>query len=158
FEITKRGTGKAVLANIGANMANGNCPGLTALDPGPRKNGSECYMASDCESGVCGKSPVPTTHPLGWFDNVCLGCDMTHGCASGETCGIGDPTLPILPEPVQCVPIGTRELGERCSTPAECASGICSLNRGSTGVCSACSSAATCPASQQCADAWAVAF
>src|SRR4249919_3236940 len=42
FEITKKGAGEAVLANIGAETAQDQCLDLTPLDPGPRRAGSLC--------------------------------------------------------------------------------------------------------------------
>lgn len=147
FEITKKGAGKAVLANIGAETAQNQCIDLTPLDPGPRRAGAMCTEGSQCASGLCGASPVPVPND-GWFALVCLGCNI-NTCGTNETCGLGDAFSPVFAVPVECVAKGAKELGEKALGPAECASGIINAS----GTCSACGASAPC-ASGTCHAAW----
>jgi hypothetical protein len=162
FELTKRGNGTAVLANIGARIVPAeDCAGLTVLDPGPRRDGAAClperegvHGAQDCASGLCISSP---THlpASGWFSLACAGCTPGTSCGGGEVCGLGDPFSPVFAIPVQCVPLARKELGERCLTDAECGNSICYRDEtSSVGVCSACRSAVDCPGGQGCGPAW----
>ena len=153
FELTKAGLGKAVLAQIQAETRPAaECAGLSALDPGPRKNGARCLDAGDCASGICGESPglLPGDS---FLTLACLGCDASHGCSSGETCGLGDATSPMLAVPQECVPTASREIGEKCVGNAECGSGICWLG-GATGVCSECVTSANCSNGETCQFTW----
>ena len=162
FEITKRGAGTAVLANIGARLDSGGCAGLTPLDPGPRKNGSLCVLGSECGSGLCLHEEPPLAVPgeLGggiFAVGVCAGCDRhaaTSTCGAGEVCGVGDPALPVAAPPLQCRPAASHELGEMCVVDAECASGICARTAQPVGACSACTTSTSCTGSAQCAPSW----
>lgn len=138
FEITKRGAGQAVLANIGAQtLENNQCAGLTPLDPGPRRAGARCSDGTQCASGICGGSPTRIPGDP-WFAFVCLGCDATS-CGATETCGLGDAFSPVLAVPVECVATASKEIGEHCIADAECGSNICVDN-----VCSSCRSGCGC--------------
>lgn len=139
FEITKKGAGTATLANIGAEIAQDQCIGLTPLDPGPRRAGSQCSEGSQCASGKCDYSPTPVQGDP-WFPLVCIGCDDTT-CGTGETCGLGDPLSAVFAVPVECVATASKEIGERCIADAECGSNICQEN-----VCSSCRNGCGCHA------------
>lgn len=153
FEITKRGAGAAVLANIGANTADASkCAGLSVLDPGPRRDGAACTMASDCASGTCTASPTPVPAG-GWFDLACTGC-TSGSCASGEVCGLGDAFSPVFAVPVQCTPVASKELGEDCLDSMECKSGGCFRIDSGAGICSTCFDSNQCPSGQTCGAAW----
>lgn len=155
FELRKAGAGKAAVANIGAEMANDQCEGLTALEPGPRRNGALCTDAAQCASNRCGNSP--TTPPASlWFSATCLGCDSSS-CDTGMVCGLGDAFSPVFAIPTECVPAAAKELGELCLSDAECGTGICW--RGASepvGVCSTCRLDSDCDGGQQCAASWSV--
>lgn len=151
FELAKKGTGKAVLAQIGATTSSA-CQGLTQLDPGPRKNGATCGIGTDCESGICKSSPTPANQ---WgLGLVCMGCDPNAPvCGGGQTCGIVDPVAPIYAIPVTCEPLHGRELGEQCLTNADCMADICVTRQNEVGVCSSCRSG-TCASGGSCRNAW----
>src|SRR5690606_14520477 len=126
FEITKRGAGTAMLANIGAEIVNAeNCAGLTVLDPGPRRNGAACWEPNQCSSNLCIASP--TLLPGSSFLSAArAGCDPeAPTCGLGEVCGLGEAFSPVFAVPAECVPAGQKELGEKCLTDAECDTGIC---------------------------------
>jgi hypothetical protein len=156
FELTKKGTGSAVLANIGANTAKDQCVGLTELDPGPRRNGAQCDPTnpSQCGSGLCTGSL--TDVPSSTFGLACAGCDWENpNCGAGQTCGFGDAFSPLFAVPTQCVPLGEKELGEKCIRSEECASGGCWRLVGSAyGVCSTCFADNQCPSGQTCRSSW----
>jgi hypothetical protein len=147
FEITKRGTGEVVLANIGADLANGNCANLTPLDPGPRRPGAACVNGTDCASGTCIASPTPVPADS-WFNLACAGCTDTS-CGAGQVCGIGNAFSPVFAVPIECVAAGSKETGEKCQSGAECASGACP-----SGTCSGCGTQAACPTGQTCGSSW----
>jgi hypothetical protein len=155
FELTKKGSGNAVLANIGAHTAHDECAGLTELDPGPRRNGAQCdpTQPAQCGSGLClgSLTSVPSTI----FGIACVGCDYRNpNCATDEVCGFGDAFSPVFAVPTQCVPKASKELGEACIDSAECISGGCFRFDGAPGVCSTCYGATTCPNGLTCAPSW----
>ena len=142
FELTKGGQGKAVVAQIQAETRPAaECAGLSALDPGPRKNGARCVDAGDCASGICQITSL--------FDRECVGCDAAHPCAASDACGLGDPFSPMFAVPIECVPKAAAELGEQCIDNAECTSGICA-----GGACSECVESTTCGNGETCTAAW----
>jgi hypothetical protein len=154
FELGKRGTGKAVLAQIDAQLTS-ECEGLDPIDPGPRPAGAACVFPADCASGLCVKSPtgIPDASFTG---TACVGCDPSLGaaaCGAGETCGVGDPLSAVLEVPMTCVPTASRELAEQCISDAECASGKCSGEAGQLGRCSGCDTSTDCGGGA-CAPAW----
>ena len=151
FELSKQGSGDAVLAQIAAEMAT-DCDGLTRIDPGARPNGSACNAAADCASGLCGATGI-SAPGSGWFGTVCMGCNPhAPECGVGETCGLGDPLSNVLAVPVQCVPVAAHELAERCIVGDECATGVCSGATGSPGQCSSCASSQDCEGA--CGPSW----
>jgi len=152
FELTKKGAGNAVLANIGANTAHDQCTGLSQLDPGPRRNGAQCTESTQCASGACLVSL--TDVPSSIYDGACVGCDWKNpNCATGEVCGFGDTFSPLFAMPTECVAAASKELGDYCITSEECASGGC-FRIGGAGRCSTCYGTGTCPGSQTCAASW----
>jgi hypothetical protein len=145
FEITKHGTGAAVLAQLGAKIVDAaNCAAFVPLVPAPAPLGASCATNAGCASGIC------------TFGGLCAGCTETS-CGAGESCGVGAQTSPIRELPQQCVATGTIELGDRCSHDAECASGICVLpGDGTYGSCSTCRpNGSECGAGQTCGPGWA---
>ena len=150
FELAKRGTGRAVLAQIAAVIAR-DCEGIPPIDPGPRPNGASCLTGADCESGLCGDTPLPGSS-ASQFGTTCMGCDpRAPACGTGEVCGAGEALAPALGVPVVCVAQGSRELAELCISDAECATGHCN----SRNQCSSCASAADCNG-ELCGTAWTV--
>jgi hypothetical protein len=145
FEITKTGAGKAQLANIGAQVIQNGCAGLTPIVPAPAPLGGACdqTMPATCASGICEVVADPGT----WFGSTtaCSGCDPTQGCGSGEVCGLHEATSPVYEPSHSCIAQGSKQLGERCDVAAECASNQCV-----TGVCSACTTSTSC----SCAASW----
>ncbi|MDB4958284.1 MAG: hypothetical protein JWO36_5853 [Myxococcales bacterium] len=155
FELTKRGAGSAVLANIEANIDGASCTGLTPLDIGPRKNGSTCNMNSECASGLCIQESAPLSPRSSLFGTVCAGCDPHNPvCGTGEACGVAEAPVPVLVPPVECVAAASRELGEMCISNAECGTGICRLSQGAAGSCSSCRFDTDCTGGETCNPAW----
>jgi hypothetical protein len=144
FELTKKGTGHAVLAQISAKTTN-DCTGFDAIVPGPAPNGAPCTDATGCTSGRCGGVPL--------FVKQCVGCDGGSGeCPGGDVCGIGDPTSPVRGLPLECELAASRQLGENCLFGDECAS-----NRCTDGACSTCDTDNTgCANGETCGPAWPV--
>ncbi|CAN5457656.1 hypothetical protein BH11MYX1_BH11MYX1_40190 [soil metagenome] len=151
FELTKAGTGRAVLAQIGAKLAT-DCGSIPAIHPATAPLGAPC-PDSGCTDGTC----VQTV-----FGGLCMGCTGSS-CSTGETCGAGDPTSPLRELPRTCEPTGSRELGEQCVADGECGSGICNFGfvqptfepGGGYGNCSACrTSGAACANGATCVASW----
>lgn len=145
FEITKQGSGTAVLAQIAAKTSQ-SCGDLTPIQPAPAPNGAACDTNAGCRSGVCGAPSL--------FAGQCVGCNgSTATCGSGDVCGLGDPTSPLYGIPLECIAQHSRELGENCLFDGECASSVCNA-----GMCSTCHADADC-AGAQCAQAdWPLAL
>jgi hypothetical protein len=144
FELRKTGNGRAVLANIGAEIAGGECGDIAPIVVAPRPDGGTCFEDEHCASGICAQSPtqVPGSAVFGF---ACAGCDVTAICNGGDVCGLAEPTSPLLAVPVACVPPAVKELAEQCILDAECASGICGKpSGGALGLCSACATASDC--------------
>lgn len=129
FILSKKGTGRAVFAQIQAEIAS-NCDGLTEIVSLPAPLGAPCTDDARCASGMCDAVPDPDA----WFGyaNLCVGC-ASGTCGTTEVCGRGEPVSPVLEVPVTCIGAASRELGEQCIGNAECTSGICTA-----GVCSSC--------------------
>lgn len=144
FELSKQGSGKAVFAQIAAEIEYDGCAGLPEIVPLPSPLGAWCTDDARCASGICDE----VVGPLGPAYQ-CVGCTATT-CGTNEVCGRGEPQSPVLQVPVVCVGVGSRELGEQCLEFEECASGLC-LNA----TCSACSSTLNaCTAGETCAPAY----
>jgi hypothetical protein len=122
-----------LIANIGAQTIQGGCSGLTPIVPAPASVGAYCDTSQPqgCASGICEVVSDPGT----WFGvtGACAGCDDTHGCGSGEVCGLHEATSPVFEASHGCIAAGSKQLGERCDGAAECASDLCTA-----GVCSSC--------------------
>jgi hypothetical protein len=140
FILSKKGTGKAVFAQIAAEIEYDGCAGLPEIVPLPAPLGAPCTDSARCASGICDSVPDPDA----WFgySNQCVGC-TEMSCGTTEACGRGDAASPVLGVPVVCVGIGSRELGEQCLGNSECATDICT-----SGVCSTC--ATTCSGGELC--------
>ncbi len=150
FEIAKTGTGNAVIANLGVTTSD-TCSGITPLDPGPRKNGAACTVASDCASNICQASPTAVSSG----SLACMGCiPGADSCGSGMACGLADPVSTVLAVPVECIPQASRALGETCLGDSDCASQSCNVPLGSWGTCSSCDGATTCANGGACRQPW----
>ena len=149
FELSKRGAGTAVLAQMHAELAN-DCEGLSEISGGPAPNGAFCSLDADCGSGLCRL----VEEPGAWLGvaYLCVGCDpdaATPTCGAGEVCGRAEPTSPVRSVPIECVAEGGDPLGAQCRTDGECASGVCTA-----GACSTCGSGYACGAGEACGLAW----
>lgn len=131
FRLAKRGTGRAVLANIGAEIA-GDAECTTPAVAVSRPDGAFCAADADCASGQCYEWP-------GEWKDVCGGCDADDDCPGGGLCTVGGPAPGWLAVPSACLPPGAHANGLRCLRDAECASGLCVA-----GVCGECREAADC--------------
>ncbi len=129
FRLTKTG-GHAVLANLGAEIADdAECVG-EPIAGGPAPAGATCLAPAECASGRC----VPTE---GW--PVCAACEVDADCPDGGVCGL-DPIAPAnLALAPTCLAAGSTATGLACRGDAQCATGICA-----GGVCSTCRSSADC--------------
>ncbi|MCE9578124.1 MAG: hypothetical protein K8W52_33670 [Deltaproteobacteria bacterium] len=121
FRLTKTGKGRAVLAEIAAETSS-DCPN-NPITPQLHPDGARCYFDADCASGTCASG-------------ICGECRLDTDCPLGSTCG-ADWGLPFLSPFANCIADDSRQLGERCSGAAECATGFCS------GVCDACDASCT---------------
>jgi len=147
FELSKRGPGTAVFAQIGAFTAT-DCDGLSELDGGPAPVGARCLVDGDCDSGLCRLVPEPAA--LFGAAQRCTACDpelAAAACAAGEVCGRGRPRSPILGVPIECVAPAGDPLGAQCLADDECASGVCA-----EGTCSTCRT--SCASGETCGPAW----
>jgi hypothetical protein len=162
FEIAKRGSGNAVLAQIDAKLADDQtaCTGLAQLDPTPQPDGAPCFELSagsaTCASGICGSGAISLTWGsslLGMDYDTCEGCDLhnPNGCDIADVCGLGTPISPVLAVPTACIPSQTKALGEQCIVNGECESRICN----NTNFCSACAQDSDCGSGgETCTYAW----
>jgi hypothetical protein len=146
FEIAKQGSGRAQLAQIEATTHDPqDCAGFAPIVPAPAPNGAVCGADMACRSGLC--------EDTGGLATFCVGCDLSgHGCPSGQVCGVGAPLSPVYAVPMECVGIGSHQLGELCLADTECATGICEGF-----FCSTCRADGTgCLSSETCGPAWPV--
>jgi hypothetical protein len=146
FELSKQGTGRAVLGRIHAETTRDACEGLTPIDGGPAPLGAFCLEDTTCASGIC---RFDEASPF-FVGLRCMGCDPKAGaaaCDAGLVCGVGEARTPVHTIPFECVPTGGDELGERCLVDAECATGLCTDH-----VCSTCRN--TCSGGETCGAAW----
>lgn len=146
FEMAKRGNGKAVVAQLQAEVANdGSCNGLTPIVPMPAPVGATCFSDTNCGSGMCRNVEDPGS-PFG-VSQLCVACDPANAlaCSGGQVCGFGVPANSVLHVPLTCVASGGDVLGEQCRVDAECASGVCNEN-----VCSTCGEAKPCTGGESC--------
>jgi hypothetical protein len=143
FRLSKRGPGRAVLAEIRAKTRKAEeCPGdPIALPPGPE--GAFCLKAEQCASGVCNPSVAPTAY---WIPPpTCGTCAKDADCTGGAICGVDD-AVPWWLDPYRaCVPPASRDVGELCAVDAECASGACTH-----GACSTCGPKLACAGGEAC--------
>jgi hypothetical protein len=117
FRLSKRGSGRAVLANIGAEIVIDEActsPPISASRP----DGAVCVQDSDCESGQCFEW-------LGGFDDICGGCDEDADCIGLDLCTVGGISPGWLAVASSCMPPGSLDDGRRCLRDANCASGNC---------------------------------
>ncbi|MGE0547260.1 MAG: hypothetical protein AB7O24_26950 [Kofleriaceae bacterium] len=156
FELAKRGSGRAVLAQIEAVVSD-ECNGVTAIET-VRPDGASCLDGTDCESGLCVVAPMIAAGGS-VVGKVCATCDPDLGgsaCSTpGEVCGVVDATSPLHTAHLACIPVGSRELGEKCITKDECGSGPCVRWVGAaSGTCSSCWTSAFCRDGLVCELAW----
>ncbi len=145
FQLTKRGAGKATLAQIAANIRPASdCAGLPSIARVPAPLGAWCENDSHCESGACRIVADATT--FFGTTRACVGCDpLAPQCAAGEVCGTFEPSSWVRSMVPACTAEASDEIGERCRVDAECASGICA-----SGVCSTCDSTRPCADGASC--------
>ena len=140
FELAKKGAGKAVLAQIEANIVQNGCVGLTPIVPAPAPLGAACNQDNECRSNRCG---------VGGFDQMCVGCLHDSDCASGDVCAVAEPTSPVYDIPTTCQAANSKPLGELCIYDRECASGRCGGYS-----CSTCKADSDCAPGEHCAADW----
>lgn len=150
FEMAKRGNGKAVVAQLQAEVAKqAECAGLTPIVPTPASIGALCETDAACGSHLCRYVDDPGS-AFG-ESRQCVGCDParpTAICAANQVCGFGVPPTSVSHVPVLCVARGADALGEQCLVDGECASGVCNGL-----VCSTCSATTPCTGGEQCGPA-----
>lgn len=110
FRLTKVGAGRAVLAQIAAEVSDVPCP--TLVDPVGRPLGAACLDGADCELGLC----------TGF---VCSECASGAECDDGAVCGKVEDWPAHLAPWHACVAPAARALGEPCFVDEECATGVC---------------------------------
>jgi hypothetical protein len=151
FELTKRGKGKAVVAQLQAETAGAaECDGFTEVVPEPAPAGARCAMDDQCESGMCRYVAVSGGFGLA---QLCVDCDTLLGtaeaCPQGQVCGVDDALSRVLLPAPRCTAKASKLVGDDCRIDGECASGICN-----SFVCSTCDTGAPC-LTEACAEAYA---
>lgn len=140
FRITKKGPGRAVVAQVKITSG-GDCYGQP-IDLGGRPLGVECEHDDQCISERC------VTVILGFWEETietrkCADCSTDTDCDAGESCGLyRDEEPPYYPG---CVTAGERVMGEWCLSDAECKTGVCCDY-----VCSECCRQEDCPEGSEC--------
>ena len=142
FSIVKRGPGRAVVAQLDAHTCDG-VAGLS-LEPGPAPAGARCSDGTQCASGTCTSRP---SYPGATTTSMACGdCGPSAACGGpGDVCGLQFPPQYTLAPFAECVPTGSKLLGQICAVHEECGSGVCSF-----GVCSTCF-ASSCGGGETCA-------
>jgi len=149
FELTKRGSGRAVLAQLQAETATGDCDGFTVIQPDPAPAGARCGMNDHCASGMCRYVGVSGGFGIA---QLCVDCDPELGssaCPAQQVCGVDDALSRVLSPAPRCVPSASKLVGDDCRLDGECASGICN-----SFVCSTCDLDAPC-VNETCGEAYA---
>jgi len=116
FRLTKRGAGRAVLANIGAEIAaDQSCtaPALQVIRP----DGAVCEGGDECSSGFC--YPWPGAWP-----DVCGQCEVDADCGA-DLCVVTGPSPGHLSVSSRCLPPNSLANGLRCLRDQTCESGLC---------------------------------
>ena len=117
FELTKTGTGHAVLAQIGAKITDG-CDAFTPITPAPAPLGAPCGDDDRLPSGICGS---------GRSSAACAWAAPAARAPADEVCGVERSDLAGARAATRVRADGSRELGEQCLLDSECASGICNV-------------------------------
>lgn len=133
FRITKVGSGRAVLAQISAEVPPDDDPGCPSfVDIESRPLGASCLEGAECDSGLCAAF-------------VCSTCAFDNECEAGDVCGRVDDGLTGLRDWRACMPAGERGNGDICFSGGECASAICVDQRcGECDAATACADGVTC--------------
>jgi hypothetical protein len=142
FEIAKAGAGTAELANISAKIVDGGCAGQPALRVESRPLAAPCDDSSECASGICGEDAFA-------FGAVCVACDGTHACGSGDVCGASRPLSPLRGAEIECIAAASVPLAGQCASDGDCATGVCEGR-----MCSTCKTSADCGSGEDCNVAW----
>ncbi len=138
FRLTKEGSGRALLAQIVAESS-GACD-MPAIGVTDQPDGAGCSVGENCASGFCTVPEFPSD-ALG----VCSSCNEDSDCAFDQVCGSTFPDQVFLDMYRTCVAPFGQQVGERCVTDNECASGSCCNN-----VCSTCCSVSHCDDGETC--------
>ena len=150
FELTKQGSGRAVVAQLQAETATGECDGFTVIEPDPAPAGARCATNDQCASGMCRM----VNDPGSWFGiaQLCVECDPGLGgaaCPGGQVCGYDGYFSRVMQVTTACVPVASKLVGEQCRSDGECATNICN-----SFVCSTCDADAPC-VNESCGEAYA---
>ena len=128
FIIRKRGPGLAILAEISAKTADGQCsaPPVELLE---RPEGAVCTSDDQCADRACGSGR-------------CGGCDNDDSCTDNEVCALQDVDDTRYKV---CAQRASAPLGAACDRDQQCATGACN-----NGACSECKSDAECEEGRSC--------
>ncbi len=135
FRIRKQGSGKAVLAQIQAFVAD-DCE-APAVELAPRPLGAPCALGDDCASGLCGPREGVSGAPSG----TCAECVVDEACPGEEICA---PVESRYGRGLACAPAGSDPMGAACERAIECAAGSCAEVEPGRGVCARCDAAQGC--------------
>ena len=132
FIVRKEGPGLAILAELSAQTARGQCtaPPVELLD---RPQGAACESDDVCAEG------------MGCTGGRCGACDRDEQCDSGQVCAVRDvdnARFKVCAEP------GSAPLGAACDRDEPCESGVCAQ-----GACSECATDSDCDGEQRCGEA-----
>ena len=149
FRVRKRGTGRAVIAQLSA-VSSSDCKGdPVKLDRRP--DGAHCERDAQCASGVCDLAPQRfglAEEPPSTDARVCGGCSAETACPTGQVCGVRESDFGPYRE---CIQPSSSELGAFCESDAECASGHCTRAlHFNNATCAECTSDAECAEGEVC--------
>lgn len=129
FRIRKTGTGNATVAQIMADRADADlCESQEPTTYQDLPLGFHCDGDSECASGTCKGHQVISSDPgmQGLVEQTCGECTV-GSCGEGLVCGLAF-TADNLPYSA-CVEPEAKALGQACTNPGECGSGVCCEGR-----------------------------
>ncbi len=129
FRIRKTGTGNATVAQIAADRADGDLCG--SQTPTPYRDlplANRCEADSECSTGICKGYQVLSSDAWlqGHVRATCGECNV-GGCGEEQVCGLSF-TADNQPHSA-CVEPASKSMGEACTNPGECGTGVCCEGR-----------------------------
>ena len=111
FIVRKQGSGRAIVAELGAEYDYSTCSAPPVVLPA-RPSGAGCKSDEQCDGTQCVRG-------------VCSGCMNDSTCEADELCGL---SWISATETRSCMPLGLGQFGTPCLDGRQCESGFC-VNR-----------------------------